>query len=314
MENNSTDWYIIVNPHAASGKAMSKWVPVERMLYAKHVSYSMAYTGHKRHAEVLAFEAAREGRRNIIAVGGDGSAHEVFNGIMKWCDENGADPSEFTIGVVPIGSGNDWIKSLNLSKNPGIVTQYIASRHSIKEDVVKLTAADSSVSYMVNIGGIGFDSHVCQLVNLQKESGMRGRRIYLNALIRVVKRIKPINIKIIADGTEVFSGACYSVALGNGQYSGSGMRQVPGALFDDGLADYMICPKIPVKTILSNLPKLFNGKVFDIQGIIHGRAKTIEFVPLDGLSGDIFEVDGEIEGRLPMTLTVTDKQINVIGG
>lgn len=314
MENNQTNWYIIVNPHAASGKAMSKWVPIERMLYSRHVTYDMAYTGHKRHAETLSYEAARDGRRNILAVGGDGSAHEVFNGVMKWCDETGTDPSEFTIGVVPIGSGNDWIKSVNLPKNSGIVTQYIASMHTVKEDVVKLTSSDSSTSYMINIGGIGFDSHVCQLVNLQKESGMRGRRIYLNALIRVVKRIKPINIRIMADGQEVFSGACYSVALGNGQYSGSGMRQVPGAVFDDGLVDYMICPKIPVKLILKNIAKLFNGKVFNIPGIYHGKAKEMEFIPLDGLSGDIFEVDGEIEGRLPMKLTVTDRQINVIGG
>lgn len=314
METNQTEWYIIVNPHAASGKAMSKWVPVERMLYSRHVSYSMAYTGHKRHAELLAYEAARQGYRHFLAVGGDGSAHETFNGLMKWCDESGTKPSEFVMGVIPIGSGNDWIKSLKLPKNPGIVTSNIASMHTVPLDIVRMDGADGERSYMLNIGGIGFDSHVCQLVNLQKEQGMRGRRIYLNALIRVIKKISPIKLSVKADGAEVFSGECYSVALGNGRYSGSGMLQVPDAVFDDGLIDYLIVPKIPIKLILKSVPKLFNGKVNTVEQLIHGKARTLEFKPLESLSADVFEADGEIEGRLPLTVSITGDQMNVIGG
>ena len=314
MDSKQTNWYIIVNPHAASGKAMSKWVPAERMLYARGVQYDMAYTGHKRHAEVLSYEAAKAGRRRILAVGGDGSAHETLAGIMKWCDESGTDPAEFTMGVVPIGSGNDWIKSTNVPKNLPIVAQMVADGHTIRTDVIRVEAAQGKVSYMLNIGGIGFDSHVCQLVNLQKEAGMRGGRIYLNALVRVIKKVKPIDVQILADGSEVFSGKCYSIALGNGKYSGSGMRQVPDAVLDDGLLDYLVVPKIPVKIILKNITRLFNGKINDVPELLHGKARCIEVAPLESLSADIIEVDGEIEGRIPGKIFADGRSINVIGG
>lgn len=315
MESKQSIWYIIVNPHAGSGKTMSKWVPAERKLYAKGIEYKIAYTDHKYHATELAYKAATKGYRKILAVGGDGSAHEAFAGIMKWCEDNGANPLEFTLGVFPIGSGNDWIKTCRVPKKTDEVIALIAEEHTFKMDVIKLVNSLGRNSFMLNIGGIGFDSHVCQRVNIQKESGMRGKRIYLNALLHTVKSLKSIDIKVVADGTEIFSGECYSIALGNGEYSGSGMRQVPGAMIDDGKVDFMICPKIPVSRILRNIPKLLNGKIRETNaGLIFGRASEIRIVPMNSLSEDMYEVDGEIEGRLPVTIQYTGNQINAIGG
>lgn len=315
MESKQSIWYIIINPHAGSGKTMSKWVPAERKLYAKGVEYRTAYTDHRYHATELAYKAAGKGYRKILAVGGDGSVHEAFAGIMKWCEENGADPLEFTLGVFPIGSGNDWIKTCRVPKKTEEVISLISEEHTINLDVIKLVNAQSNPSYMLNVGGMGFDSHVCKRVNIQKESGKRGRRIYLNALLHTVKDLQAINLKFISDGEEIFSGECYSIALGNGEYSGSGMRQVPGAKIDDGLIDYMICPKISVSTILKEIPKLLNGKIRQSKAeLIFGRGRELEIIPLDSLSADIFEVDGEIEGRCPVKISFTGQQIKAIGG
>ena len=312
MAEIKTDWFFIVNPRAGSGKTMSQWVPAERRLEKSGIGFVTAYTDHKRHATSLAYDAAEEGYRKIVAVGGDGSVHEAFNGIMKWCDESGTDPKEFCLGVAPIGSGNDWIKSLKVPHDMNKVIDLIIKESCGEIDVVKLRTEGNRESYMANIGGVGFDSNVCKRVNLQKEGGKRGKRIYLNALIHTICSLKAINISVVADGKEMFSGKCYSVALGNGCYSGSGMRQVPLAIMDDGLLDVTVVPKIPVLKIVRELPRLFNGSICESKSLVCFKCRTLEILPLDSESAEIVEVDGEIEGRLPLSIEMGKRRIRVI--
>ena len=173
------EWYIIVNPHAGSGKTMRYWVPAEARLQELGIPYNTVYTTHKRHAAELSALAARTGYRKIMAVGGDGSIHEVFEGVLGWCETSGTDPSEFYLAVAPIGSGNDWIKSFGVPKDVMKVLEIVARDTFVQEDVVRVTLAGGKVSWMANIGGLGFDSHVCERVNAQKDRGMRSSSIYL---------------------------------------------------------------------------------------------------------------------------------------
>lgn len=314
MTETKTEWYFIVNPRAGSGKTMSEWVPAEKRLDKYGVPFVTEYTDHKRHAISLAREAAAEGYRKIVAVGGDGSIHEVLCGICRYCNETGTPTDEFYIGVVPIGSGNDWIKSLNVPHDTEKVIDLIKEGKFATMDVVEVRTADGKYSAMANIGGIGFDSHVCKRVNMQKEGGMRSKMIYLDGLMYTIRTLKSINVKVIADGREIHHGPTYSIALGNGRYSGSGMRQVPLADNDDGILDIMIVPKVPMATILRQIPKLFNGKLNESRDVITDKFRELAVVPLDNASDDIVELDGEIVGRLPISISMTGRKINVIHG
>lgn len=311
MAETKTDWYFIINPRAGSGKTMSSWIPAEKLLDSIGIPYETAYTDHKRHATALAKEAAANGYRRIAAVGGDGSLHEVFNGICQWCDETGTPTEEFYMGVAPIGSGNDWIKSLELENDVEESVKLMAAGSFGQMDVVKVKSV-SKYSYMANIGGLGFDSHVCKRVNIQKESGMRNKFIYLNALRYTMFSIKSINIRVCADGEVVFSGPAYSVALGNGKYSGGGMRQVPDADINDNLIDFTIVPKAPLYKLVPAIPMLFNGKLKESPLTVCGRCKRLEIMPMDEKSDDIIELDGEIEGRIPLLIEMSGRKINVI--
>lgn len=313
-ESKSDCYFFIVNPRAGSGKTMFEWLPAERRLKRLGIPCDIAMTDHKRHATALAQHAAAEGYRRIIAVGGDGSLHEVFNGICRWCAATGVPTEEFLIGVVPIGSGNDWIRSLGVPNDTTEVVNMIHRRSSGVMDVMRVKSSGGKTAYMANIGGVGFDSHVCKRVNTQKESGRRGRLIYLNSLRYTIFNLKSIYISVVADGEVVFTGLCYSVAFGNGKYSGSGMRQVPLAVMDDGLLDYTIIPKTPLLKVVRELPRLFNGTLHQSEYVISGKCRSLQIVPMDEQSGDIFELDGEIEGWLPMSIEVTGHQINVIKG
>lgn len=314
MNSTKTEWYIIVNPRAGSGKTMSKWVPTERTLLELGIEFTTAMTDHKRHATMLAHDAASDGYRKFLAVGGDGSLHETLIGIARYCDETGTPPEEFTLGVMPIGSGNDWIKSLRVPNDLEAVVQLIAKGSIGRMDLVKVTGGGGKTSYMANVGGTGFDSHVCSRVNFQKESGKRGKRIYLSALLHTIRNLDAVSLKIVADGKDIYEGKCYSVALGNGPYSGSGMRQVPNAAIDDGIIDYMIVPKLPLHVILSQIPKLFSGNLDKSGHVISGKCRQLLIAPIDEVSEDIFELDGEIEGRLPLCIEMDGRQINVIKG
>ncbi|MBO8480815.1 MAG: diacylglycerol kinase family lipid kinase [Bacteroidetes bacterium] len=315
MTESKTDCYFfIVNPRAGSGKTMFEWLPAERKLKRLGIPCDIAMTDHKRHATALAYEAASKGYRKIIAVGGDGSLHETFNGICRWCARTGTPTEEFLLGVVPIGSGNDWIRSLGVPNDTSEVVDLIRKNSVGVMDVVRVKSSGGRLAYMANIGGVGFDSHVCKRVNIQKESGRRGKMIYLNSLRYTIFNLKPVYISVVADGEVIFTGQCFSVALGNGRYSGSGMRQVPLAVMDDGLLDYAVIPKAPLAKVLKELPRLFSGTLNQSEYVISGKCRSLQIVPMDEQSADIFELDGEIEGLLPMSVEITGHQINVIKG
>ncbi len=314
MSETKTAWYFIVNPRAGSGKTMSEWVPAEHLLEQKGIPFVTAMTDHQKHAVTLAREAAAAGYRRIAAVGGDGSLHEVFGGICSWCEQTGTPPQEFTLAVVPIGSGNDWIKSCRVPDSVPEVIELMARESFGRMDVVRATSRDGNVAYVANGCGIGFDSHVCERVNRQKERGMRGKMIYLNALRHTIFHLKPISVTVQADGETVFSGEAYSMAVGNGAWSGGGMRQAPLAVNDDGRLDYMIVPKAKLRTLVREIPRLFSGTVHESTLIVYGKCSSLRVAPLDEASADIIEYDGEVEGRLPLLLEVTGGQINVLKG
>ena len=323
MPVEKPDWYCIVNPHAGSGKTMSEWAVAEKYLTASGIPYKTALTNYKFHATLLAYEAALHGYRKILAVGGDGSVHEVLCGIMKYVDEMaeaasvpgqaGKRAEDFTLAVIPIGSGNDWIKSNGVPHDTEAVVRMISEGSFAKQDVVRVETGIGSdgvsVSYMANVGGVGFDSHVCERVNTLKERGKRSRSIYLGALLYTLFHTKSFHTRVVADGAVVYEGEIYTAAFGNGCYSGGGMRQVPQAVSDDGLLDYMIVPKASLLRILTQLPRLYNGTVNDSGLLLTGRCKCLE------MSGDnIAEVDGEVKGSLPLRITVTGQQLSILSG
>lgn len=314
MCETKTDWYIIVNPHAGSGKTMAAWAVAEKRLAELDIPYAVTYTGYKSHAKELAWDAARNGYRRILAVGGDGSVHEIFTGVLTYCEVEGVPAADFYLGVIPIGSGNDWIKSFQVPHDTLKVVDLISRSKFTQQDVVRVKTAGDKVCYMANIGGVGFDSHVCEQVNARKERGRRSRRIYINALIATLFRLKRFHAEIIGDGEVYYSGSCYSIAFGNGRYSGGGMLQTAEAVVDDGMLDVLIVPVVPVFRILKEIHRVFDGSTAESDAMIYRRCKCLRMVPLNARSSDIVEVDGEIEGRLPLEITLQGDRINVLTG
>jgi diacylglycerol kinase family enzyme len=136
--------------------------------------------------------------------------------------------------------------------------------------------------------------------------------IYLDALRHTIFHIKAIRVRVIADSVERFSGECYSIAVGNGKYSGGGMRQVPLAEPDDGQIDVLVVPKAKLSKLVAEMPRLFGGNIHVSSLVMSFRCRELRIEPLDEASCDIVEVDGEIEGRLPVSVKLDGRRLNVL--
>ena len=313
MTDSKITWLAVVNPYAGSGVTMHQWQKVKPEFECCGIDYEERLTTDFGHAAKTAYDAAREGWRHFMAVGGDGTAHDVLSGIMKYVDSTvGAKVSDFFLSVIPIGSGNDWIKSHGIPKDPLKVIELIKKGSFKKQDVVRITQeGEKESSYMLNIGGIGLDAEVCNTVNRKKALGRKGKLLYVGALISniITKKAKALEVKV--DGKSVFKGKALSVAFGIGKYCGGGMRQCPEAVLDDGLLDYTIVPTKNLHYTVLKIWKVFTADVLKVKTLCCGRGKVLEVTPLSE-NKDIVESDGEIVAGVPVRLEVIGDQLNAL--
>lgn len=330
-------WLVVVNVFAASKKAGSVWKRAAVMLDEAGVAYKVKFTGGVDNAIAISRKSAARGYRKFIAVGGDGTIHDVLNGIAEYVSssvsgstdsDGGVSLSDFTLGVIPLGSGNDWVKSVCVPRDLRQAVGVIAAGRTAVQDVVKVTVMDPSgpdaaswmaaeplgVSYMANIGGVGLDARVCEIVNRKKEQGKRGKQLYVSALLYCIRHRVPVRAKVVCDGSAVFDGTYLSMAFGVGKYSGGGMRQTPLAELGDRLLDVTIIPDIPLMTIAREVPKLFTGTFHKVSVLTQAKCREVMVLPYKESDAEPAEVDGEVIGRAPVKMEVLPEQINVVVG
>ena len=317
MKSISDTWLIVVNVFAASKKAGELWRRAESLLKYQGLSYECRYTGDSGNARRIAEDASREGYRRFVAVGGDGTVHDVLNGIMAYVDAPEVDVKleDFYLSVLPMGSGNDWIKSLGIPRDVRKIVELMALSSFGKQDVVKVSLMGEkggvkAVSYMANVGGVGIDADVCRIVNVNKKRGMKGKILYVKALIQCIAHRVPVVARVLCDGVEVYHGKYFSIAFGIGKYSGGGMRQTSDAVMDDGLLDMTLIPELGMMKILKEAPKLFSSSFTRVKELVVSQNRCIEVIPEGG--HPYVEVDGEVLGTAPVRMELMGPQINVL--
>ena len=157
--DKSAVWFAVINVYAASNKAVKSWTKAEERMKAKGMVFHGSRTGKGGNAIELTFDACMAGYRKFIAVGGDGTVHDVLNGIagyVDWAMESGrpATFSDFTIGVIPVGSGNDWIK--NAGADYALLVGSVAQdSYSIGYKAVELAAKKLAGETVADVGIAG---------------------------------------------------------------------------------------------------------------------------------------------------------------
>lgn len=305
------EWIMIVNPFSATKATSQTWEDSKKALLDGGLTVDHVCTEHKGHAIDLAIEAAKKGYKKFIAVGGDGTVHEVMTGLVRYADASGVSLDGFTFAVIPSGTGNDWIRSAGIPEDVSGAVKCIVAGKTGKEDVVRLTFRDG-VFCMANIGGIGLDANICYNTNALKEKGYKGSFLYsLVAPYSIFSRARR-KVEIVCDDVPVYKGRLFTAVLANGAFRGGGLRQnAEDTSWSDGFADVSIQPGVNHFKGLFQMLHIYKGDFAVLPGIITKKFKKMTVRPL-GKKADRVEADGEIPGTLPLTVEVTGQQINII--
>ena len=249
---------LILNPTANHGRSLQQAADL-RSLMTNH-NADWAGTEYPGHAAELARQAGEQGYDLVVAVGGDGTVHEVVNGLMQVPPE-----SRPALGIVPLGSGNDFAHILNLPVEPGeaLLSAVNGQPHSL--DVGSVRDENDRLEYFNNTIGMGFDS----VVNLytRRITVIHGFLMYFIALIMTIFRhFDPLDLHVETD-QETWDLKSLMLALGNGPREGGGFIITPDAKLDDGLLNYVTIKKISRLMMLRLVPEVMRGT--------HGRFKQV---------------------------------------
>ena len=251
----------------------------------------------------------RLGLSALIVVGGDGTLHEVVNGVFI---QKRADSSDITIAMISTGTGNDWIRMF------GIPTRYSEAIRAIKEgytflqDVAEVSYEESKVRqvrYMANVAGLGFDAAVIKRTLTSKAKGYLGRGGYFWCLIRSFFSHRATGTKIWVDDELIYNNLLFSIAIGIGKYNGGGIQQLPAAVADDGLLDITMIRPVHWWHVIFRLRRLFNGTIYSIGHVIHAQGKRVR---IESSPETPLEIDGELYGHTPVELQVIPREVRVI--
>jgi YegS/Rv2252/BmrU family lipid kinase len=249
---------LILNPTANHGHSLQKAADL-RSLMANH-NADWGGTEYPGHATDLARQAGEQGYDLVVAVGGDGTVHEVVNGLMQV-----PQASRPALGIVPLGSGNDFAHILGIPSDPGeaLLSAVNGQPHSL--DVGSVRDENDRLEYFNNTIGMGFDS----VVNLytRKITVIHGFLMYFIALIiTILRSFDPIDLHVETD-LETWDLNSLMLALGNGPREGGGFIITPDAKLDDGLLNYVTIKKISRLMMLRLVPEVMRGT--------HGRFKQV---------------------------------------
>lgn len=307
-ERLNEKWLVVLNPNAGGTIAKEKWPNIRKELIANKFSFELVKTKRPKHAIKLVEKKTKEGYKNIIAIGGDGTLHEVVNGIMQ---QQNIPSNEILLAIISVGTGNDWIKTHNISSNYKEAIQQIIEGKTIKQDVGKIIFKNNDkeeTRYFINSVGIGLDARVVQNILPAKEKGKSKKSDYVKALIKSIFTHKNVPSLIHLDD-KVVATKIYNLTIGVGQYKGGGFKLSPNAIPDDGLLDVTLACKITKRKLIVAIPKLFGGKTDKIKYFDFYQVKDLS---LD-ISGPIFtEADGEFLSLQPLSVSIIPNQLQLI--
>ena len=278
-------WFLIVNPSAGNTNFRKSWICIQSLLKTKEIFFSFVFTQYTKHELVLVDEAIKQGYRNFISVGGDGTLHHVVNGIMM---QRYTKTSNIKLGVIPLGTGNDWIRTYKIPNSIEKAINVIINNTVIFQDIGCITLASGKKEYFNNLAGIGYDGYVVKNLKYLKKIGSIA--FLLSGLYSLLSyRKKKYSITI---GDETLKEECLMIIFGICKYSGGGLRVTKYPNPTDGLLDITIVKKFSFFNLLFNLHKLYNGNIVHHKKVDNYKVKELNIIN----DNSIIEADGEIVG------------------
>lgn len=266
---------VIINPVAGNGHAKRIGEKVMEALRLRSIACKAYYTESPGHATQLAGDSAQRGTDTVLAVGGDGTAYEVASGLIH---------SKTALGLIPAGTGNDFIKSIGVPKSPLEALEHILSHPPRLLDMGRLND-----KLFLNVCGTGFDVSVLEY-SMKAKKLVRGMLPYLYGVIRTIFSFKPVAMRVVIDEETTLNGTFLQCSVANGRYIGGGIAISPTSLVNDGLLDVVVLRSIPNWKMFFYLPGLLMGRVHSFSITSHYRCSKV-CIDAPGMH---LNVDGEM--------------------
>jgi len=250
-------------------------------------------------AKNFAREATLAGCDTIVAAGGDGTLNEIINGIADRL-------SDICIGIVPLGTGNDFARSLELPNNMDDCIELIAKGCTKSFDLGR--ARGKQVRYFINVSTGGFSGIVDEKLTPEIKQTW-GQLAYFRSAAAALPDLCAYETTIVFDDAETLSMRLYNVIISNGRYVAGGIPVAPEAVLDDGLLDVILIPEKPKTELAVLTGQILLGKHLSSQAIIYRRSAKVVVNSHPGMS---FNVDGELLENGPSVFEVLPRGIQFL--
>lgn len=301
MMNNT--WYIIFNPTSGGGKSKHKLNTIIALFHQYKLKSTTVCTQYPHHEEVLVKEAIKEGFTQFVCVGGDGTIHHMVNGIMK---QPYIESYKIKLAVIPIGTGNDWVKNYSIPRKMEKAVQLIQNNNYLLQDIGKATLLENNKQvFFNNAAGIGFDAYVVKNIYKYKKWASLA---YLFAALFSYKSYKNGRFTVITDyqkvDTEVFL-----IAIGICKYSGGGMQLTDYKHRKKNYFDVTLIKSIKLSKVILNISKLYNGHINHLKEVECFHTQEFKII---GNTSSYIQADGELLGQGDARIRIIPKAIQFV--
>jgi diacylglycerol kinase (ATP) len=298
---------IIVNPASDNGATRRYWQRAQAAFERDGLDTTTVLTEAPGHAVELAAGAAASGHEVVQYVGGDGTANEVVNGLLRIpADRRPA------LACLPRGTGADLPRGLRLERGEHAAAARLRRGYARPLDVVASSFRDAGGGlierYYVNMADAGLGGYVAQHANSSTKV-FGGFASFLWAILASFVAYHKPAVRVLVDGEQKYEGRTTSVVVANGPYFGGGMYMAPGARSDDGLLDVVVIGDVSKRDLATNLHRLYRGTHLTHPKISHFIGRE---VGVEGEQPVPLEMDGEQPGVTPWRARVVPSALRVV--
>ncbi len=291
---------LIYNPNSGGGKGAKLYPQIHKALNEAGHEVIPYRTLYRFHALEIAKHLDLNATDLVLSAGGDGTMHEVLNGLMQ----NTSSDKHPTFGLIPVGTGNSFSRDLNFWKwQDGV--EAIINGKVIDVDIMKIMS-DKEPHYSLNCTGFGFVADVNVTGNKMKK--FFGKTAYtLGALIEIL-RFKPHKCKVEVDGV-LYEYDGVLTNFSNSVWIGGNMKISPTSNISDGIAECLILHDLPKKKLMKVFPKVFDGSHLEVEEfeILRGKHFKAWSEPVK-----VTNPDGEMFGVTPLEITMMPKELRML--
>lgn len=296
---------IILNPHAAGGRAGALWKQLEPLLWERLGELLVVVTQHASEVGERLDHAYASGVRRVISIGGDGTNHALVNALIAQ-NQRVPEHDRMVYGSMPIGTGRDWARGIGMPiRSMKESADWIARAQPTALDIGRITE-NGTDEYFLNIASAGLGGAVSRIIEKKKT---RRPWTFLLSTVQAILTFQPQRLTITLDGKPWYDDRVFALVVANGTTFGHGMKIAPHAVPTDGQFDVVLVRAASRLTILAALRRVYDATHLTHPAVMHARASQVTVACKDNFG---MELDGESATGREVSFSVMPSAMQIL--